>query len=275
MIRKYCADVPDTRYSEHVHVPTPPTYDCSAIQLFFGGDSDIEAMVRRFKSASATAMESKISIADNAMHKEKRAPGAIGRILSGIKESELSPLPGDVIASPCGATDPWLFTTRKNALRWGASAFPLPGVGCVMQNGKSKLCIALLNVSSLLGGGIVLQNCQKFLESDAGAKFAEQECAWVALDEHETLTILWGWVAIPVYCDTSKTAPEWAHAWVLPVFSAKATRATCANSIQAIKQFNDEFFKTMSSNARWKRRADFCHTWFESLAQSESNAGTA
>ena len=122
------------------------------------------------------------------------------------------------------------------------------------------MCVGLLKSSSVLGGGIMLQNCQKILESDTGAKFAEHDAAWVALDTHAPLTVRSGWVAIPVYSDAPKTAPDWAHAWVLPLFSAKAARATCALTLQAIKHFNAEHAKPVGDAPMWKCRAELVHT---------------
>ena len=55
------------------------------------------------------------------------------------------------------------FTARFNAYRFGAAAFPLPGVGFVMKNWETTMYVALIKVADMLEGGIIMTNATKFL----------------------------------------------------------------------------------------------------------------
>ncbi|CAK0794877.1 unnamed protein product, partial [Prorocentrum cordatum] len=244
-------------------------YSGDAVQIFCSADTTIEKMVNQFMAESATKMEAKITTMDNLMLREAKAPGAIGRIQSSLQTFDFAPLPNDITLDADGGADPWMFTARFNAFRFGAAAVPLPGVGFVMKNWESQMYVGLFKIESLLDDGIVMPNAAKFLETDDGVKFFERS-EWVVVPPKGVLSVPWGWVAMPVFYEPKKTT-EWGHAWFLAKLSATEAKGCGTDVLKTIKAFNDDHMKGSAAVPMWKARA----TMFSQVMESVLDTNTA
>ncbi|CAK0839069.1 unnamed protein product [Prorocentrum cordatum] len=240
-------------------------YSGDTIQIFCSAGTTIEKMVNQFMAESATKMEAKITTMDNLMLREAKAPGAIGRIQSSLQTFDFAPLPNDMTLDADGGADPWMFTARFNAFRFGAAAVPLPGVGFVMKNWESQMYVGLFKIESLLEDGIVMPNAAKFLETDDGVKFFERS-EWVVVPPKGILSVPWGWVAMPVFYEPKKTT-EWGHAWCLAKLSVTEAKRCGTDVLKTIKAFNDDHMKGSAAVPMWKARAARFNQFMESVLQ--------
>lgn len=95
--------------------------------------------------------------------------------------------------------EPWVLTVRKGHCRFGAHAFPLPGVGSFVSPASAGCFLLVLECEPILKQGITLPDAMAFFESENGvAHLGSGSVKLVALQQGRRCWVPFGWIAIPL-----------------------------------------------------------------------------
>lgn len=93
---------------------------------------------------------------------------------------------------------PWLIALRPFHLRFGPSAFPVPGVGAFIVPLGQSITLAAIPIPALLSKGIAPVDFPTFAESPSGSVFLAESCKLAKVDDGAVAWLPYGWVGIPL-----------------------------------------------------------------------------
>lgn len=185
---------------------------------------------------------------------------------------------------------PWVASMRRWAVRSGAGAFPLPGVGSsVWIESPGSVTLQLFKASGFVDQGlIVLGDLPGFLESPSGRTTLVGD-NWLLVDlrharMNKNRTFVWipyGYLAWPLYMPSVSEEPVSAtqQAAVVPsltfvvalsVFSPALVAALPPSTWAAIEQHNRTYMDKQVGSTLWATRAQALATFSAGVARESS-----
>ena len=150
----------------HIFDPEAQDVDWSHVMLF----SPNHALGKTVLDRRASVQGAEGSIVQElgiAMRDNQKWQGALAQ--AEAVDSERFPFSSDLKFQDEAGSRPWLVGQKYNFFRWGPSAFPLPGVGCLLQPQLHCLFVAVVNLQKLNEHGVTPADFPKFADTITGA----------------------------------------------------------------------------------------------------------
>lgn len=116
------------------------------------------------------------------------------------KLASLKPFAEAELLMEAGAS-PWLTVVRPWAWRWGASVWPLPGMGAIIVPLESecvKMRCLLAPAAEILATGVSLQDMHTFLDTPSGLELAAKHMHIIKVSARSSLWVPYGYICIPL-----------------------------------------------------------------------------
>lgn len=168
---------------------------------------------------------------------------------------------------------PWLTCFNASAWRFGASAWPLPGIGTFVQARTGGVVLQIIEVGGMTSEGIALSDVARFLDTPTGCTHYNNKCTTLPLPDKAVAWVPYGFVVSPLMTDTTpdkekKTKKEHLAGvvWCLSFFSVKLARAVDSGPWAAILGHNRQHFTKMAGKDLWSTRAASFEAFAKMLA---------
>jgi hypothetical protein len=160
---------------------------------------------------------------------------------------------------------PFVVSIKKDAPRFGPSAFPLPIVGCYISPMSANMIVLLYNVKEILKQGITLNDIKSFLGTPSGSIFLKSEnTRAVFLPVGSTLHVPWGWLPQPLYYNPApknEKVDSCLHFLHVPVISQSLAQSIDKQVLKAASTSIEAHLKTCTAQF-WKERSEACTKFF-------------
>ena len=172
----------------------------------------------------------------------------------GLAKNECLDMPG---------SSPWLLALRPNAFRFGCSAFPLPGIACLLQLAASSppMTLILMPLLHIIEAGMVtLRDLPNFFKTGQGQELVKKVgCVFHLTQTTQVFYIPFGYLCIPLARESGAeqdNEPPGSFVWHVPMFTKDAFKKLHHRVWEPIKLMNMEHIKPLSGQAPWKMRLD-------------------
>lgn len=213
--------------------------------------------------------------------KNEKWCGAMAKI--GGSALDLTKLHGDVHAT--AALDvgqhPWVTSVKEYAWRWGANAWPLPGVGSWVY-ALTPIILLVFDAKQFVSNGLVnFRDVPAFMETDSGRKLSRESMTIIDMRVCKLAWIPFGFLVAPLglpfddevgaseASGSSKASapPKLSFALCVPGFSAKLVCDVPEGVWAPIAALNRSHFERMGHSPLWSARA----TAFEALGNMRTS----
>ena len=228
--------------------------DTNVAQWLAKNKSDPVTDLDKALAASAVMVKDKVDKCVQAMDKNPKWGGAMTNM--GYNSAPSQFLEGHTFHFERGeGSQPWACVVKPGRWRYGPTAWPLPGLACLVKVNSDHLYLHLYPVQKLLGKGISLADLHAFLETPTGAKWVSDEALLIRGIGGDAIFVPFGFMVAPLFLppkfgDAKKLGPLGvASAWVLPLFCVEWAKALPTNSLAAILEMNKATASQQSSKA--------------------------
>lgn len=137
--------------------------------------------------------------------------GSMSRLDASLEPLKtLQPFAEAELLAEAGAA-PWMNVTRPWAWRWGASVFPLPGMGglilpVAVEHVEFKFF--LVPASVILTTGVPLSDLHAFWDTPSGLDIAAKHLQIVSVTPSSSLWVPYGYICLPLVCISAENIEE-------------------------------------------------------------------
>lgn len=206
--------------------------------------------------------------------------GTMSRLdASSQRLNSLQPFAQAELLTEAGAA-PWLNVTRPWTWRWGASVFPLPGMGGLILPLASchvEFKFLLVPASVILTTGVPLQDLHTFWDTPSGLDVAAKHLHIVTVTEASSLWVPYGYICLPLICLTPEKADELGKKTDPTIFGnyivfnptlPDMARALDSGVWAALQSMNETHLNKVSEKKAWRDRAQYFSKICEVVATS-------
>jgi hypothetical protein len=178
----------------------------TSVQLWTHESEVGKAMLDKIKDYRAKAtmnIEDRRGILAKSLEQKPQWLGCVTRVDHGEHKFDDWGFPEKPIGLDDVGTSPWLICMRQFAWRYGPHSWPMPGLGCFVQN-LSEECLEVYMimppVTAAIEQGISVKDMQAFLETGSGQTLFTKEGIIVKLPAgpDAVMWVPYGYVAVPI-----------------------------------------------------------------------------
>jgi len=191
------------------------------------------------------------------LEKHPKWPNAVGSVTPLATEIQADACPGWEHGYQEGEPgQSWLFGLRRHMSKCSADGSACGGVGSFIWSPTDDIWVQLIDIQSVVGSGIPLDNLESFLETDTNdTLFDSKTCIAYQVDKDSIGWLPYGKIPLITYFNPDTKGNELAFTQVTPVYMKDAMGKLPMGVQTAIARWNTVWLQTQAKSIYTRRLA--------------------